>query len=250
VQRARSALNGAWQGMLDWVYPRHCCHCEAPLHQQRGRWLCAGCSRHLEAQRICAPLCARCGLPLAGAPAPGTLCTTCRLEERQFDRARAFVAYGGPAASLVKAFKFQGDYFLGPALLRAMVERGWMPTNVGRPDCVVPIPLHARRRRERGYDQALLLGREVARQMGVPLVGGALVRARYTSQQSLLPVRSRWDNVRGAFRVARPGRVAGRNILLVDDVLTTGVTASECARALKKAGATQVAVLTLARTAP
>jgi ComF family protein len=169
---------------------------------------------------------------------------------RHFDAARAFFEYAGPAASVIKSYKFKGDYFLGPRFLRGLLASGWLPDGIAVPQAVVPVPLHPRRRRERGYDQALLLARVLARHFRCRLTAGALVRTRYTSQQSLLPVTQRWDNVRGVFAVAKPKLVADRSLLLVDDVLTTGMTAEECAKALKKAGAARVEVLALARTMP
>lgn len=246
----RALLGGLFHSVLDWFYPRHCYHCGRPLHEGRSRMLCGDCSGELSARRIVGEVCQQCGFPFAGPVAPGTLCTTCRAERRHFDRARAFFTYAGPAVSIIQHFKFDGSFFLGPRLLAGVLDRGWMPTDMDGAEAVVPVPLHPRRRRERGYDQALLLSRVLAERLGCRLLGGVLVRTRYTSQQALLPVERRWDNVRGAFAVRKPARVRGRRLLLMDDVMTTGVTADECARALKGAGAGHVQVLTLARTAP
>lgn len=245
-----SALRAALEAALDWLYPRHCYHCGRSLAEGRSRMLCRRCLRELEKLRIGGAVCATCGLSLAGDPDPEALCMACRIERRRFDRARAFVAYAGPATSLIRAYKFDGDYTLGPRLMRAMMDRGWTPPDLEAPDVVAPVPLHRRRRRERGYDQALLLARVVARRLGGELRPRLLRRTRYTSQQALLPMRHRWDNVRGAFAVRRGERLDGRKVLLVDDVMTTGVTADECAGELKAAGAAEVQVLTLARTAP
>jgi ComF family protein len=172
------------------------------------------------------------------------------IQKRHFDAARAFVRYVEPAARVIKAHKFEGYYRLGPLLLRYMLETGGLPPAIRSAGVVLPVPLHPRRRRERGYDQAMLLARVVARHLGAGLLGRALVRTRYTAQQSLLSVRKRWDNVRGAFKVSVPQRVRGLRLLLVDDVMTTGATFDECARALKGAGAEAVYALALARTAP
>jgi len=249
TRRALTALRGMAELALDWFYPRHCYHCERPLGDVGGRTLCPACFDELRRQRITGAVCDVCGLPLSGEVAAGSLCVTCRAEERHFDRARAFVRYAGPARSIIHSFKFEGCYFLGPRTLRAMLERDWLPEGAGDVDALLPIPLHRRRRRERGYDQALLLARTLARHLDRPLLRGVLARSRYTSQQALLPMRRRWDNVRGAFVVRRPAEAAGRRLLLVDDVLTTATTARECARMLKQAGAAHVQVLTLARTA-
>jgi len=247
---ALTALRRAADLALDWFYPRHCYHCGRSLNDTDAPTLCADCAGELCEQRIAGPVCDLCGLPLPGGVEKGTLCVACRTEQCCFDRARAFVRYAGPVRSIIRSFKFEGCYFLGPRVLRAMLERGWLPEGLEGADALLPIPLHRRRRCERGYDQALLLGRVLAPHMGLPLRTGALVRRRYTSQQSLLPQRQRWDNVRGAFAVRRPADVEGRRLLLVDDVLTTATTARECARVLKQAGAAHVQVLTLARAAP
>jgi ComF family protein len=244
------AAKGAANTLLDWVYPRHCYDCGTAMPEGGGRYLCSACTADLAGVRIAPPVCDRCGLPMSDEIAPGTLCVTCRAERRSMDAARAFVAYLRPATSLIWHFKFRGAWFLGPRIMETMFDRGWAPGGLGTVQLVVPVPLHARRRRERGYDQAALLARVAADRLGGRLVRRVLVRTRYTSQQSRLPMRRRWDNVRGAFAVRRPRVVEGRTVLLVDDVLTTGGTADECARVLKRAGAARVEVLTLARTAP
>jgi len=249
-RRVRYWLGALAGAVLDWLYPRHCYQCEQPIIDSRSHALCRACYREFVASRIGPSVCACCGLPFETAVEDDAQCVGCRLQERHFDAARALFAYVGPGASLIKSFKFHGDYFLGPRLLAALLREGWMPPGIKRPDAVLPIPLHPRRRRERGYDQAVLLARVVARHFDCELLRSALVRTRYTSQQALLPVSKRWDNVRRAFTVARTHEVAGRALLVVDDVLTTGVTAGECARALKRAGATRVQVLTLARALP
>lgn len=250
LEQCARPLAAAFQSVLDWVYPTHCYACGVAVEDRPDHMLCPGCFDLLRATRIAGPVCATCGLPLAGGPAPGTRCTTCVAERRYFDTARAFVTYSGPAAEIIKGFKFNGDFYAGPRLLKAMMSLGWLPEAVGGADAVLPVPLYPRRRRERGYDQALLLARAVARRLGLPLMKNALRRTRYTLQQTRLSLRERWDNVRGAFDVADPAAVRGLNLLLVDDVMTTGATTSECARTLRRAGADAVRVLTLARTAP
>jgi ComF family protein len=173
----------------------------------------------------------------------------CHARDPDFDVARAVFSYEGPVVPLIKAFKFEGEYFLGPLLLKDAFASGWMPVELKDVDVVAPVPLHPRRERERGYDQAALLAGSLARALGVPARRRALRRVRYTDQQALLPSRARWENVRGAFEPG-PHAVEGLKVLLVDDVMTTGATASECARVLKKAGAAGVSVLTLARARP
>lgn len=235
---------------LDWFYPRHCYCCGAPLLEPGAHILCPTCLGELRDRRITGPVCTLCGHPLAGERADRELCITCLSERRYFDRARALFFYASPIKQVIISFKFHGNFFLGPRLLREALRRGWFPDGTNKPSAVVPIPLHPVRRRERGYDQALLLGKVVAHHLGCDLWRRALRRIRYTSQQSLLPRHKRLDNVRGAFAVRDPALVEGSDILLVDDVFTSGATSIECAKTLKKAGAGRVQALTLARSAP
>lgn len=248
ARRLERAVRRGFGALLDWFYPRHCCHCEQPIEEPAANILCRACFGDLRAGRIEGDLCDRCGLPMTTER--NTLCLDCRLEERHFDLARAFFSYSGPAASVIKSYKFKNNFHLGSQFLRGILKSGWLPTDIQRPAGVVPVPLHPRRRRERGFDQALPLGRVLSKHYQCELVRRALVRERYTGQQARLPASRRWDNVRNAFAVTRPQRVEGLRLLLVDDVMTTGMTADQCAKELKAAGAERVEVLTLARTAP
>jgi len=246
VRMARAAVGS----ILDWVYPPHCYSCGVPLCGS-AHLLCPACEEDLSRSRIMPPLCRTCGLPLVGPLPADTRCTVCAVERRHFSIARAFVRYAGPAAEVVRGFKFRGDFTVGPRLVRDMLGMGWLPAGVGRDiDAVVPVPLAPRRRRERGYDQAFLLAQTVARGLEMELLHGVLIRTRYTAQQALLPARRRCENVRGAFAVVDAALVQDRRMLLVDDVMTTGATANECARTLRKAGAKAVQALTLTRTSP
>jgi ComF family protein len=229
--------------LLDWFYPPHCYHCERPLARYANRTLCPACLRRLEEERITGPLCILCGLPLPGSSGDEE-CLNCRALRPPFDRARACFRYSGPAASIVRSFKYQGNYFLGPRLLRWALRNHGLPPGLTGHDCLVPVPLHPRRLRGRGYNQATLLARELKRLTGLPLLRRALRRDRPTDQQALLPRPARRENVRNAF-TSCPREVTGRHVLLVDDVMTTGATAGECAKVLKKAGASEVSVLTL-----
>lgn len=171
-------------------------------------------------------------------------CALCRLGLRGFDAVYSFGAYEGVLRELIHLLK----YGRVRSLARALGERlaAALPLDQ-RFDVIVPVPLHWRRRLARGFNQAALLAGAVARRYAVP-VSPALKRRRRTGSQAGLSHAQRRANVSGAFAVRRPKRVRGRRVLLVDDVMTTGATASACAAALKQAGAAYVAVLTLART--
>ena len=183
--------------------------------------------------------CPHCALPNHGEP-----CRACRLEPPPVSTAAAFASYERGTVGLVGAYKFRGfDILAEPAgrRLAALAEER------GLDDCdaLVPIPSTRRRNRERGYDPAVLLARAAARVLGLPL-SRLLARTRDTLPQSRLPAARRAANVRGAF--AASARAAGRALLLVDDVVTTGATARAAAEALRRAGAKRVDLLAFART--
>ena len=148
----------------------------------------------------------------------------------------------------IHAFKFGGRRTLAEPLGDLLVGFGLSALPGPAPDLLVPVPLHRRRERERGYNQALLVARRLERAWAVRVCADALLRTEATAPQAELDAAARRRNVRGAFAVVKPDLVEGRHLVLVDDVLTTGATAAECARALGRAGASVVGVLTIART--
>jgi len=187
--------------------------------------------------------CPVCGLPFEGAGL-AHLCAECERRAPNFDAARSRFVFGGPIADALHRFKYGDRPNLAAALGRLLA-----PLAGDRCDLIVPIPLHARRLAARGYDQAALLARSLARALRRrPAHPSALRRIRDTPAQVGLDREDRAANVASAF-VAQERRVAGRAVLLVDDVMTTGATAAECARALKRAGASRVEVLTVPRAA-
>ena len=166
-----------------------------------------------------------------------------------FDAALAAVDYAAPWDRLVTAFKFHDALGLAPvfadAVVAAETHRGAI-----RPTLVVPMPLAPRRLRERGYNQAWELARRIARRLGIAAEGELLLRIRETAHPLALPLADRAGNVRGAFAIEprRRAELAGRHVAIIDDVMTTGVTAAEIAAVLKQSGAAMVEVWVLART--
>lgn len=191
-------------------------------------------------------VCSRCGVPRENeAPVDGAgLCGSCRLELPEFDWARGYGAYEGTLRHLIHLLKYAGMRPLARPLAARLAA---LRAEAGPVDLIVAVPLHAGRQRTRGFNQAELLARELSRVWGVSYEDGALRRIRATETQTGLTNRQRRENVAGAFEARRPGSVAGWNVLLVDDVITTGATAASSARALKRAGAARVAVVALAR---
>jgi ComF family protein len=177
-------------------------------------------------------------------------CGACQEERPQFARATAFGAYDGELRELIHLLKYE-QVLPAAGVLGGMLADAIRKLEVGTSVSMVPVPLHSSKRRQRRFNQADLIARDALKKLAhdhFEFAGKVLVRVKPTVSQIGLTRPQRRENMRGAFRVVHPDRVKGRSILLMDDVLTTGTTASECARVLRKAGAGQVWVATAART--
>ena len=227
VARLRTAI-------LNLLFPPRCVGCK-----KRGAWFCAACLAVVP--RIVPPLCHRCGEPLAR---PGDLCYNCRREPLQIDGIRSVALFEGPLRQAVHHLKYNGQRDLASSLGSLLAEY-WRENRLPA-DVLVPVPLHASRQRERGYNQAALLAQELAAAASLPMIEGCLVRTRQTASQTTLSGAERKVNVREAFACV-DGRLAGRQVLLLDDVCTTGATLEACAIACRQAGARSVWALTLGR---
>jgi ComF family protein len=243
------------EAMLAMRWPRAIADSLGAAVASRGPGLCAVC-RAWGRGRVCAdclgrfaapvPRCRRCALPV-GPTTP--VCGACLTMPPAFDAALAAVGYAAPWDRLVTAFKFHDALDLAPVFAGAL-EVAEKQRDAPRPSLLLPVPLAPRRLRERGYNQAWELARRVARRLAIAAESELLLRIRETAHQLALPLAERAGNVRGAFAV-EPGRrteLAGRHVAIVDDVMTTGVTAAEIAGVLKQSGAATVEVWVLART--
>lgn len=232
--------------LLDLVFPELCSSCGAATESGA---LCDPCLGTIPA--VSSPLCPVCGIGFRGSGLDHP-CSRCLRRRPRFRRARACALYGGSEGredaltAVLHRYKYGRDVSLAATLARVLVERCPLRSEY---DVVVPVPLHLSRLRWRGFNQSLLLARPLARRWGIPTAPRALMRTRATPPQVGLTDAARRKNTAGAFAVREPAAVRGRHILLVDDVLTTGATANECARSLRRAGAAQVDVLVLARAA-
>jgi len=200
-------------------------------------------------------ICAVCGDVLPGAyeSAGETRCGLCRRVQLPFARAAAYGSYEGGLRQLIHLLKYENVQPATDVLARMLADaiRELGPEFGPDPVLLLPVPLHRSKMRGRGFNQAERIARSALRHVSdlrIELVGNDLLRQRETASQTGLTTHQRRENVRGAFRVSRPAAVAGREVLLVDDVYTTGATAAECARVLRKAGASRVLVATVART--
>lgn len=206
--------------------------------------LCRDCIDGFLKLRINIPYCSVCGIPF-NAPSNGVHpCGECIKSPPPFETARSGFAYSGTVLDAIHLLKYNGRTTLSLPLGKFAANAVESALTV---DLVVPVPLHIKRLRQRGYNHSLLFARHVAQRLSVPVDTTALKRTRPTVPQVELSASLRQTNVAGAFEVVKPDTVRDRRVLLVDDVLTTGATVRECARVLRKAGAS-VHVLTLART--
>jgi ComF family protein len=232
----------ALNALLSVVLAPSCAVCDLSLSRPTDGPVCAACWRSI--LPLTPPLCDRCGDPLSSWRAvsvPLGRCPRCRRAARFVDRARAIGAYDGALRSIIHALKYEGRRSLADPLGVLMRERGG--DMLDRAVCAIPVPLHASRRRRRGFNQAA----DLARHLGVPVVA-ALRRVRATPTQTSLPAARRNRNVRDAFAVTRhASALEGATVVLIDDVSTTGATLESCARVLKAAGVGEVRALTAAR---
>ena len=193
-------------------------------------------------------ICRVCGQPFKTSLPSIHTCAVCRRSPPRFNRALASGLFEGTLRRAVHMFKYEGHMALGRHLAAYMRQNLPGPFYPPDADIIMPVPLHKRRLRERGFNQALILCRELfGKQAGEKIRFNLLTRTRWTEPQINFKGKQRRDNVKNAFTVIKTNEVAGRSVLLVDDVFTTGATANECARVLKKAGVSTVNVLTLCR---
>ena len=235
-------LRAGFALVADVALPQLCPSCREPVD---GAGLCPACWSKLSF--IAPPYCQRLGIPFAFDSGAGLLSMEAIADPPAYNRARAAVRYDDVARKLVHALKYGDRLDLAPTMGRWMARAGG--ELLADADALVPVPLHWRRQWARRFNQAALLAQIIARTNGRVVAHGALKRVKATPQQVGLDKSERAHNVQGAFRVPAAGRaeVAGRKLLLIDDVLTSGATIDACTRALLRVGATSVDVLVFAR---
>ncbi len=251
-ERNASAMGTFLTLLVNFLYPPRCAACAVRLTAATPARLCAYCQEHIE--RAAGAQCSRCGDVLRSATLAGgaTLCPRCVNNPPSFRAVYAATIYhsldagsDNPVASLIRRHKYGLDQSLSRALAECLPDP--LPLRREAYDLIVPVPLHRKRLRWRGFNQSALLGTELARRLRLPLAVGCLRRVRATPPQTAQTHAARLKNVAGAFALRNPQRISGQRVLLVDDVVTTGATVDECARVLLAAGAAVVDVFALAR---
>jgi ComF family protein len=239
-------MSGWLRLLVDTIFPPDCEACDAPLPPGHPSCLCGRC--RIAMLPPPEPLCATCGAPLVRRT-PGAVCPSCLVHPPAFHTARAAALYLpasaglNPLAVAVHRLKYGGRRPIAAALGTLLAARYPFAPDV----VLVPVPLHPRRLRARGFNQALLLAHALGRRRALPVAPRLLRRTRDTRAQTGLAAPERRRNLAEAFAMSAADAVVGQHVVLVDDVLTTGATADACARALRRGGARRVDVYTVGR---
>ena len=247
-QQMGAWLTGASDALVSLIFPGECRLCSGLLTDCRRVPICRECLASFE--RVPAITCEICGLPLAGLAQKEErprLCPACEEKTYAFDCARSFAIYQGLLVQAILLLKFEQIEPLGVWFAEQLAELAQREGEKLAADVVVPVPLHRQRERERGYNQAALISKPLAKRLRLPHKAVLLMRTRARPDKRILSLEERWESVRGAFATRPGGKVDNLRALLVDDVLTTGATLDACARALREAGAKSVVGLTVAR---
>ena len=229
----------------DALFPPLCLGCSCVLPDNPDAVFCFDCLGRLTF--LTGSCCPVCGVIFPDSPAGEHLCGSCIEKRPWFTRARAAVVYEGAVLEAIHHFKYGHQVIAGSQLARFLADFDFAGVEREVFDVILPVPLHARRLRERGFNQSLILARALGEKFGIPVDFSLLKRRKFTLTQTGLDKGEREKNIKGAFEVVHRERLTGKKIILVDDVFTTGATVNECARTLRKAGTGDITVLTLAR---
>ena len=233
-------------GFLDVLYPRHCFACDKSLHEEKNTYICESCLEIIETTET--KRCSKCGLKLGpGITCSSKGCPECKTTNLRFEKSFFISDNTEPVRTLIHQFKYKKHLCLATPLGSLLIDLLHQKA-IGEIDVVVPVPLHWKKKRERGFNQSELMAKKICKRFTIPISINNLHRARNTLSQTQLSRIQRQKNVKGAFKVKNPEKFYQKNILLVDDILTTGMTASECAKSLENAGTNKVFLIALARS--
>jgi ComF family protein len=223
--------------LLNILFPEACPICRGPASEHKTAPVCTGCWRSI--RPYAGPKCRKCGRPLTSDAS--IICEDCLQDGPAFESARSFGLYDGPLRKAINLLKYHNVTRLSKPLSDILLQ-----IEIPHADAVLPVPLYIKRLRQREFNQSALIAKYAADGLGSVLVTDSLVKIRDTRPQVGLSSEERRKNMRKAFGVKNNKKIQGKDILLIDDVSTTGATIRECSQVLKKAGAGDIHVLTLA----
>ncbi|MCM8783731.1 MAG: ComF family protein [Candidatus Omnitrophica bacterium] len=236
-------LKDLFIGTVDLIYPFRCVICQNKINIKELGPLCFSCFYSIQWNHP--PFCSVCGRSIAVELIPENICVDCKTKKHFFNRAWSVALYEGVMRECIRKFKYERYtglvYFFGKILNDFIAKF----INIDKFDYVLPIPLHPTKLREREFNQALLLAYPISKKFSKALLKN-IYRVKFTLPQSELNAEDRLSNIKGAFKIKKPEHIRGKNILIIDDILTTGSTVDECAKLLKSNGANLIEVLTLA----
>ena len=239
------SLIEALNDVSDVIFPPQCLGCTEILHPHSRQLFCSDCKEKIKF--ITGNLCPVCGTIFPDSPAPSHLCGNCLENKTYFSCARAVVSYETIILHVIHQFKYGNNISVGALLASFMADFSFPDVDFTDYSLIIPVPLHIKRLRQRGFNQSLILAQALAKKWQIPVNFSLLKRHKFTLTQTGLNKAERNKNIKGAFEVSDKKNIAGKNVILIDDVYTTGATINECAKTLIKAGAQKVTVLTLAR---
>jgi ComF family protein len=229
-------MNALFRSLIQFLYPAQCRHCKENLDPADGHYICKYCWE--EVRFIEAPFCQTCGYPLnplASLPEKVFSCDNCP-DDVKFRKARAIAYYDSVVGEAVRLLKYQDKTIMADPLADLMFNTMPRLLDVQDYDYIIPVPIHKKKMRKRGYNQMELIGRRLSTKTGIPLELRSLVKSVNTPPQRGLDAEDRQKNIKGSFEVPDRSKIEGKRILLIDDVMTTGATVSECAKVLLRDG--------------
>ena len=241
-------LSAALSDLSEVIFPPQCLGCKEILHPFNGQIFCASCNNKIKF--ISGSICSVCGTTFPDSPAESHLCGECLEKIPYFSFARAVFSYEEIILNAIHQFKYKRNMSIGETLASFMADFYFPDIDFTDYSLIVPVPLHVKRLRERGFNQSLILARAIEGKRKIPVDFSLLKRHKFTLTQTGSNKKERKQNIKGAFEIRNPKKILGKNIILIDDVYTTGATVNECAKTLIKAGTRKVSVLTLARVLP
>ena len=241
----RTSLQSISDAAIGFVYPNVCQICREERSTARDGFVCSQCWQQV--RFIKPPFCRRCGLPFSGEMTESFECTNCRELEFDFTFARSAVSARGVVLEVIHRYKYQRALWFEPFLADLLIREALPALRQQQWDWILPVPLHPAKERQREFNQAVRLASHLSEAAKIPLNTSLLERMTATQTQTRLTRDQRAENMRNAFAITSPQKLSSKRILLFDDVFTTGATTNACAIVLRKAGAQEVGVWTVAR---